>query len=110
MSNQHDISMAISNPLVNRSWPSEPAQHSARFTSLRIRVLNVETFIRLLGESTLHNNSVMSVDEDIGIHDMPIQDLSMQSLTSNENGRSDESMASAESLMDTESTDGNNQN
>ena len=79
MSNQHDISMAISNPVENRSSPSEPAQHSARFTSLRIRVLNVETFIRLLPGSSLHNNSVMSVDEDIGIHNMPIQDLSMLS-------------------------------
>ena len=113
--------MAISIPVENRSSPSEAGQNSARYTSLRIRVLNVETFIRLLPGSSLHNNSVMpihdvsilsvmSVEEDIGIHNMPIHNVSLLSLTSTEKGKSDESMASAEILMDTESTDVNNQN
>ena len=106
--------MARSNAVVNKFWPSEPAQPSARFTSLRTRVLKVETFIRLLDESILHNNSLMSVDDDIGLHDIAIQDIAIQDLSMQSTDvtiqdismssvhQNDISMVSAESLMDAE--------
>ena len=97
-----NISMAISIPEENRPSSSEAAPNSARYTTLRSRVLNVETFIRLLPGRSLQNNSVhdvsmlsvMSVEEDIGIHDMAMHNVSMLSVMSVE------SMASAMSIQE----------
>ena len=97
-----NISLAISIPEENRPSSSEAAQNSARHSTLRSRVLNVETFVRILHGNSLQNNSVhdvsmlsaMSVEEDIGNHNMAMHNVSMLSVMSVE------SMASAMSIQE----------
>ena len=110
-----------SHAVVNAPWPSQPVGPSERLADLRKQVLQVVTFVRLLDadESTMHDKSLMSIDEaddDIAIHDIAIHDYSMTSLDINIPDISmsslsvaDVSMVSAGSMME-EGSDGNQQN